>query len=170
MLTEFRDALEDARITYGDTGSSENGMGFFGKIKNIFVGNKAGRILPEKITIITGLLPKDYIKKMAEEVTEAFPVKDINVMPITNRFFGEKITVTGLLTGQDIIDQCNEFREAGGDIGTRLLIHENMLRSGTDVLLDDTTVGDIADALQVHVDIVKSSGYDVLECMLNAQR
>ena len=170
MLTEFRDALEDARIIYGDTGSSENGMGFFGKIKNIFGGNKAGRILPEKITIITGLLPKDYIKKMAEEVTEAFPVKDINVMPITNRFFGEKITVTGLLTGQDIIDQCKEFIEAGGDIGTRLLIHENMLRSGTDVLLDDTTVGDIADALQVHVDIVKSSGYDVLECMLNAQR
>ena len=71
------------------------------------------------------------------------------------------ITVTGLLTGQDIINQCKEL-----DLGERLLLPENLLRSGEIVLLDDITTIDIQNSLQVPVDIVKSSGYGFVESIL----
>ena len=80
---------------------------------------------------------------------------------VINRFFGEKITVSGLLTGRDIMGQLR-----GKELGSRLLLPVNMLRSGTDVFLDDVTVGEVEKTLQVPVDIVKSSGYDLLSCML----
>ena len=71
------------------------------------------------------------------------------------------ITVSGLLTGQDIIAQCKE-----AELGDRLLLPENLLRNGEIVLLDDITTIDIQNSLQVEVDIVKSSGYGFLESIL----
>ncbi|MBR1876269.1 MAG: DUF512 domain-containing protein, partial [Lachnospiraceae bacterium] len=68
-------------------------------------------------------------------------------------FFGENITVTGLLTGRDIIGQLR-----GKVLGSRLYLPENILRANDTVLLDDVTVEDISEALQVMVDIVKSDG------------
>ncbi len=177
MLTEFYDGLDVVREG-GDlreyclkdpTGEAESAGGILGKLKGLFAHrDKLREVTSERITIITGRLTEGYARKMASEVAAAFPGKDINVMAIVNRFFGEKITVTGLLTGQDIVAQCREYKDGGGDLGTRLLLQENTLRSGTDVLLDDMTVGDIESALQVKVDIVKSSGYDMLERMLYA--
>ncbi len=90
-----------------------------------------------------------------------YPHLHIHVYEIINRFFGEKITVSGLLTGQDIMEQLQ-----GKELGERLLLPINMLRSGTDVFLDDVTVGEVEKTLQVRVDIVKSSGYDLLSRML----
>lgn len=69
--------------------------------------------------------------------------------------------MTGLLTGQDIIAQLK-----GKELGEELLLPQNVLRSGERVLLDDYTVDDIADALQVPVNIVKSSGYDLTKSLL----
>lgn len=69
--------------------------------------------------------------------------------------------MTGLLTGQDIIAQLKDTR-----LGEELLLPQNVLRSGERVLLDDYTVDDISDALQVPVNIVKSSGYDFTESLL----
>ncbi len=175
VLTEFNDALDivkeggDLRdyLESGPSAISSGQSGFLGRIKGLFGSGRDKReVAPERMTVITGRLACEYIRRMADSVSSVFPQKDINVMPITNRFFGEKITVTGLLTGQDIVAQCKAYMENGGNLGTRLLLQENTLRSGTDVLLDDMTVGDIESALQVKVDIVKSSGYDVLECML----
>lgn len=92
---------------------------------------------------------------------ERFPEVKIQVFPIRNDFFGERITVTGLLTGQDIIAQLK-----GRDLGEILYLPENILRSGERVLLDDITVEDLAGALQVKTDIVKSSGYDFVDAFI----
>lgn len=116
----------------------------------------------EKISVITGKLVYPYIRQMAEKIMEAFPEKEIQVIPIRNDFFGERITVTGLLTGTDIIAQCKDL-----DLGERLLLPENVLRSGETVLLDDLTVEDLQKTLQVRIDIVKSSGYGFLDCVLS---
>lgn len=118
--------------------------------------------LKEKISVITGRLVYPYIRQMAEQIMEAFPEKVIQVIPIRNDFFGERITVTGLLTGTDIIAQCKDL-----DLGERLLLPENVLRSGETVLLDDLTVEDLQKTLQVRIDIVKSSGYGFLDCVLS---
>ncbi len=71
------------------------------------------------------------------------------------------ITVSGLLTGRDMINQLK-----GKELGERLLLPENVLRSGEDVFLDDVTVGEMEKALQVKVDIVKSSGYEFVQTII----
>ena len=93
---------------------------------------------------------------------KVFTQIEIQVIPIVNRFFGEQITVSGLLTGQDIIGQLE-----GKNLGSRLLLPCNLLRSGEEVFLDDVTLMQMENALQVKVDIVKSSGQDLVSCLLN---
>lgn len=107
------------------------------------------------VSSVTGRITFPYIRRMADRLSEVFEGLDVHVYPIRNDFFGELITVTGLLTGQDIIAQLK-----GKALGEELLLPENVLRSGETVLLDDCTVDDIGKALQVPVNIVKSSGYD----------
>lgn len=118
----------------------------------------------EEISIITGKLSFPCIKTAAERMEESVEGLTIHVHAIRNDFFGENITVSGLLTGTDIIAQGKEL-----PLGTRMLLPENVLRSGEDVLLDDYTVQDLEKTLQVSVDIVKSSGYDFVNKILNKQ-
>lgn len=113
------------------------------------------------LSMATGLLAYPYIKKMAEEMQKAFPNVQIHLYPITNNFFGEKITVSGLLTGGDIRDQL-----LGKELGERLLLPQNVLRSGEEVFLDDVAVTELENALQVKIDIVKSSGCDFVSAIL----
>ena len=119
------------------------------------------RILKGTYSSVTGQIAYPYIRRMADRLMERFPEVKIQVFPIRNDFFGERITVTGLLTGQDIIAQLK-----GRDLGETLYLPENILRSGERVLLDDITVEDLAGALQVKTDIVKSSGYDFVDAFI----
>lgn len=106
-----------------------------------------------KVTIATGTLVYPYIKMLADIVCDKFPGLSCDTYGIINNFFGPTITVAGLLTATDIIDQLR-----GKDLGKYLLLPDTLLRSGTDILLDDMTVGDIEKALQIEVRIVKSDG------------
>ena len=101
------------------------------------------------------------LQELAEEFQKVFPQKEIQVIPIVNHFFGEQITVSGLLTGQDIIAQLKDR-----DLGGRLLLPCNLLRSGEEVFLDDITLSQMENALQVEIDIVKSSGQDLVSCLI----
>lgn len=114
-----------------------------------------------KKTIATGVLAAPYMKQLVEKTKEKFPNIDVRVITIINRFFGEKITVSGLLTGGDLIQQLS-----GIDLGERLLLPVNLLRSGEETLLDDLTVTDLENALQTKVRIVKSEGTDFVESLL----
>jgi NifB/MoaA-like Fe-S oxidoreductase len=78
-----------------------------------------------------------------------------------NNFFGERITVSGLITGQDLMAQLK-----GQELGERLYLPSNMLRMGENVFLDDVTVEQVEDSLQVPIDIVKSSGGDLVDALL----
>ncbi len=114
------------------------------------------------ITIATGLLAAPAIGELAQKFMEVFPKIEIQVIPIVNHFFGEQITVSGLLTGQDIIEQLKDKH-----LGNRLLLPCNLLRSGEEVFLDDVTLAQAENALQVKIDIVKSSGQDLVSCLLS---
>lgn len=125
--------------------------------------NDSTEILPQTcITIATGLLAAPTIQKLVSELMEVFPEKKIEVIPIVNHFFGEQITVSGLLTGQDIVEQLK-----GRQLGSKLLLPGNLLRSGEEVFLDDMTLTQVGNALQVKIDIVKSSGQDLVQRILN---
>ncbi len=115
----------------------------------------------EELSIATGTLAAPFIEQHARMVCDKFPGRTIHVYPIVNHFFGEQITVAGLITGQDLIAQLK-----GKPLGKRLLLPECMFRSGEEVFLDDLTRQDVQNALQVQVDIVKSSGQDFVNAVL----
>ena len=105
-----------------------------------------------KITCATGKLAYGLLCELAKRMEEVLDNLEIEVVSITNDFFGEMITVTGLITATDLMAQLKDK-----DLGDSLLIHECMLRSGEEVFLDDYTLGDVSSTLQVNIDIVKSN-------------
>lgn len=111
----------------------------------------------EDLTVVTGRLAFPYMKTCLSWIGEKFPGIHMELVPVRNDFFGEMITVSGLITGQDLIAQLKNR-----SLGDRLLIPINMLRSGEEVFLDDVTVSEVQKALQVPVVSVKSSGYDLV--------
>ena len=115
----------------------------------------------KSVTLVSGRLAAPFIQQLADEFLDEFPEYKIDVVPIRNDFFGERITVSGLITAQDMVAQ---LKERG--IMERVSIPCNMLRMGEEVFLDDWTLEDVQNALQVTIDIVKSSGRDLLMEML----
>ena len=87
------------------------------------------------------------MKGFAGQLQEAFPGLHIFVKEIENRFFGETITVSGLITGKDLTEQLLESRDQGEKLGDTLLIPENMLRMGEQVFLDDMTLQEAEEKL-----------------------
>ena len=114
-----------------------------------------------EISMATGYAAYDYLKEMVACLQKKYPNITVHLYKIRNDFFGEKITVAGLITGQDLISQLKNQK-----LGNRLLLPCNMLRDGEEVFLDDTTISDVNNALQVELDIVKSSGQDLVEAIL----
>ena len=109
----------------------------------------------------TGKLAYPYIKQFADRLMALCEGLKVHVYAIANEFFGEMITVSGLITGQDIIKQLKEQ-----PLGEVLYLPENILRSGEAVFLDDLTILDVQNSLQVPLDIVKSNGYELISSML----
>ena len=145
----------------------ENGVGMLRLLFNEFEegmerlgdGDRSG-----EISAATGKLAYPYIRRMADRIQERYPGVKVHVYCIRNDFFGERITVSGLITGQDIIAQLK-----GKELGSRLLLPCNMLKADEDVFLDDITVKEVSDALQVPVDIVKASGQDLIDAILGPE-
>lgn len=137
LINEFQEAFDELKIT------------------------KGVKIAPRELSIATGKLACRFITDMAGQVMEAYPQLKIHVYAVRNDFFGEMITVSGLLTGQDLLAQLQ-----GQALGEKLLLPQNVLKSGETVFLDDMTVAELEKALQVPIDIVKSSGQDLLDAMI----
>ena len=117
----------------------------------------------EELSIATGKLAAVYLAGFLEEIKKKFPNRKVHLYPIRNDFFGEMITVAGLITGRDLIAQLKDK-----PLGSRLLLPECMFRSGEEVFLDDITRQEVENALQVPVNIVKSSGQDFVNAVLRA--
>ncbi len=146
----------------------ENGVGMLRLLIDEFQAafdalRQAGDVdaAPKELSIATGKLACGFISDMAGQITAAFPQIKIHVYAVRNDFFGEMITVSGLLTGQDLLAQLK-----GKALGDRLLLPQNVLKSGETVFLDDMTLAELEKALQVPIDIVKSSGQDLLDAIL----
>ena len=116
-----------------------------------------------EISLATGRLMYPYIGKILEEIRKKFPNITTHLYAICNDFFGERITVSGLITGQDLTGQLK-----GQPLGERLLLPCNMLKIGEPVFLDDFTLEEVENSLQVKTDIVKSSGQDLLDAVIGA--
>ena len=112
-------------------------------------------------TIASGVAVAPILTEMVDIAQKKWHNLHCRVVPIVNHFFGEDINVTGLITGGDLISQLK-----GKPLGDKLLLSANMFRSEGDIMLDDTSVQDIEDALGVKVEPVQSDGYELLCAML----
>ncbi|MBE6017729.1 MAG: DUF512 domain-containing protein [Lachnospiraceae bacterium] len=136
----------------------ENGVGMIRSLTEEFrlaldAAAAEGLTFPERhVSVAVGKSAEKYIRTLADEYMEHFGSR-IDVRTIRNDFYGESITVTGLLCGCDVIAQLE-----GKDLGEELLISVNMLRAGEMYLLDDVTVDEIADKLKTKVVCVPQSG------------
>ncbi len=140
LINEYNEALEAVLLNHKDHVDSLN----------------------RHISIATGKLVYPSIKELADRAMEVCPGLKVTVYEIINEFFGERITVSGLLTGQDIIKQLRDQ-----DLGDELFLPENLLRSGEDYLLDDVRIGDIERELGVKVGISKCDGHDLVSVLLD---
>ncbi len=140
----------------------ENGVGMVRSLINefedaMYLSKKKIRFFKRKrtVTIACGTLVEPVIRNLADKYMIKHPYLTINVKAIINKFFGENITVSGLITGGDLINALKEEI-----VGDALFIPISMLRSNEEVFLDDITVSEVENTLQVPVVIVKSNGYD----------
>lgn len=151
MMRLFREEFSEAMRTIADDQSGQNRL----------------KALNRTISVATGRLAYPLIRDAAAELCGVCPGLVIHVFSVRNDFFGETITVAGLVTGQDLIAQLKERQQGGESLGDVLFIPSNMLRSGEQVFLDDVTVADVERALGIPVTVIEPGGGDFVEAALN---
>ncbi|MCR5815649.1 MAG: DUF512 domain-containing protein [Ruminococcus sp.] len=114
-----------------------------------------------KVSLATGTLAGGFHKELVKRISARFPTFECNVYPIVNHFFGETITVAGLVTGGDLIEQLK-----GQDLGEELIIPKVMLKADEDIFLDDVTLDEVREALDIKITPIANDGYDYLDALL----
>ena len=151
---------------YEDMDQLENGVGMLRLLLSqaeLAAEDDFSHLSPSPFAVATGLSAAPFIRQAAELVQKRCPTLKGTVYPIVNDFFGHTITVSGLVTGKDLMAQLQ-----GKDLGQRLLIPSNMLRSGEQVFLDDVTVDQVSKALGVPVTVVAAEdGFALVDAMLD---
>ena len=144
----------------------ENGVGMMRLLETEVLKYLSGLESDEReieACVATGKLAAPLIEKLMYHIQQKFPNIHVKVYTIENHFFGEQITVSGLITGEDLIAQLK-----GKKLGEKVLIPCNMLRSGEDVFLDDLTVEEIEKALETEVVVVDEPGKDLVDCVIHS--
>ncbi|MEY8304676.1 DUF512 domain-containing protein [Anaerosalibacter bizertensis] len=140
----------------------ENGVGlmrlFLYEIEEELKKIDDNTIVNKKYIIATGTLAYKFMKDIADKVMKKIKGLDLKVVPIENNFFGTTITVSGLITGQDLISQTKIYSDYDG-----IIIPSSMLRDGEDVFLDDYTVLDVEKELNKKIIPSKVSGSDFIK-------
>lgn len=157
---------------YGDFDQIEDGVGMIRMLREIIKEDlkKLNKNSKGSFNIITGVSGYGEILSVANQIMEKNKNIDIEVIKIKNNFFGETITVAGLLTGGDIIEQVK-----GKVLKDFVIIPNNMLKKGYEpgsentekVFLDNVTVDDMEKILGKKIIITDFSGEDLID-LINA--
>ncbi len=151
--------------TYDGYLQLENGVGMLRLLREEVkqeLENREGDQRELHLSLATGKLAAPTLEMLIGKIREKYPKLDVKIWPIRNAFFGESITVSGLITGQDLIVQLE-----GKPLGDKLLLPCNMLREGENVFLDDVTVEEVEYRLKLPVQIVDEPGRDLVLAVLN---
>ena len=152
---------------YGEFTQLEDGVGLCALLKHEFYESLEyfpPKEYRRKVTIPTGKAAFALIRELADAAESRYNGLKIDVLPIENNFFGEKITVTGLLTGGDIAEQLKD-RENGDAV----LICETTLRYEHYCFIDDMTPDAVSERLGVPVQMVPNDGYKFLCALLGEE-
>lgn len=149
---------------YEDFAQLDNGVGMIALQKNEF--SEELKEIEEcdtirRITVATGVDAAPYIKNLVDELKTKWHNLECRVKAIENDFFGHSITVAGLVTGGDLINQLK-----GIDLGDELLIPSCMLRHERDVFLDDVSLKEVEESLNIKITITENDGALLLHSMI----
>ncbi len=153
---------------YEDYSQIENGVGMITSLKTEFyteleyLDEYTENFKPTKKSIATGEAAYPLIKEMADALMARVKGLEINVYKINNDFFGDAITVAGLLTGKDLYEQLKDK-----DLGEELLIPSVTLRDGEDVFLCGMTLDELSDSLGVKITPTSADGAEFIRTLLN---
>ncbi|MBE6778178.1 MAG: DUF512 domain-containing protein [Ruminococcaceae bacterium] len=149
---------------YEEYAQLENGVGMTALLREQFVEaleqeTRAPR--HDRFVIATGVAAAPFLQELVEKAKARWPYLQVQVVAVRNDFFGELITVSGLVTGGDLIKQCE------GIAMDTLLLPENMLRQEQDRFLDDVTPSQVEEALHTKVCLVpETDGAALLEAFM----
>lgn len=144
----------------------ENGVGMISKfereikdyLENLSEDHKS-KI--KKVSIATGHSAYEFMCEMAKCIMEKCPNVQIDVYKIINNFFGDTITVSGLITATDIIDQLKDK-----DLGETLYIPRSMLKADEEIFLDNITLQNLSDTMKIEVVPCLNKGQDFVDKIL----
>ncbi|MBP1560485.1 MAG: DUF512 domain-containing protein [Oscillospiraceae bacterium] len=149
---------------YEDYSQYENGVGMLRSLIDEFDSAletaEDSDIKPCSTSIATGVLSYKYICKLIEKAEKKWHNISCKVYKIRNDFFGETITVTGLITGQDLIAQLK-----GKPLGDTLLLSSNMIKKDSDLFLDNTSISDVEKALDIKIRLVNNDGFELFDAV-----
>ncbi len=151
---------------YGAFDQYENGVGMWAYLRDGYLEcleevEDDGSVINKSVA--TGVLAAPLITELANAAEKRFESVKISVFSIKNKFFGETITVAGLITGNDLIEQLLPYKDK---LGTELIIPKTMLKADEPVFLDNITVSDVEKALGVPVTAIGDEAEDLIEALL----
>ncbi|GHV38679.1 Fe-S oxidoreductase [Clostridia bacterium] len=117
------------------------------------------------VSVVTGTAAAPFLERLTKLLSNRVKNVIINVVAVKNEFFGEDITVSGLLTGRDILNECIRRKES---LGEKILIPKNALKAGEPIFLDDMTVAELAERLSVTVIPVEINGEEFIKEILSS--
>ncbi len=139
---------------YEDYPQIENGVGmlrmFETDLQYAAEDYPVAQTAPRRLCIATGTSIASFLQRLADKYAPKGTT--VEVRPIVNRFFGESVTVAGLITGGDLVDQCRDV------IADEILIVRSMIRAEGDLFLDDMTLEEVRKALPAPLRITENSG------------
>jgi len=116
---------------------------------------------PKTVDVVTGVAAHGFIEGIARDVMNKFPQVTVKTHIVDNKFFGGGVTVSGLLTGRDIIDALK-----GRLTGDTLLVPANALKAGTEIFLDDVIISDVSAALNTRATACAVNGRAFVKAVL----
>lgn len=151
---------------YGDFDQLENGVGLIADTRYQFDLALADSTNAQKgsFTIVTGVSATPIMQELIAKAKAKHPELNANVVTVVNKFFGESVTVAGLVVGQDIVDTLN----SATNVGTTLLLPRVMLREIEDVFLDGMTLNQLKKITNKNIQVV-SDGYELCQGLLECE-
>ncbi len=120
---------------------------------------------PRKVTLATGVAAYELLKQIGQACQQKSPTLDCTTVAVVNHFFGERITVAGLLTATDLIEQLKDK-----DLGEEVLIPSSMLRNEGDLFLDSISLQEVSERLGVRVTPVDNDGWQLVEAIFGQNK
>lgn len=152
--------------TWGEFSQIENGVGMIASFDHelgcaLEMLDDNDRESVRDVSVATGEAAYDFICSMAERISRECPSVKIRVFGIKNNFFGGGVTVTGLLTGQDLYEQLKDE-----ELGDELILSSSMLRSEGDMFLDSSTPEELSEKLGIKISFSDNDGASFLFSVL----